>query len=101
MTREPCGTIKLKSPEGGGCGATKMHNSDLGPWTSLYKCQKENSGHIQSIWCCVVAVRKCICHYAMYNKIKGGADGREAWMEAGREGEREGRTGGRGPSEAG
>ena len=29
MAREPCGTIKLKSPG----GETKMHNSDLGPWT--------------------------------------------------------------------
>ena len=34
MTREHTGTIKLKSPEG---GATKMHNSDLGPLTNKYK----------------------------------------------------------------
>ena len=31
MTREPSGTTKLKSPG----GATKMHNSDLGPWTRI------------------------------------------------------------------
>ena len=35
MTREHTGTIKLKSPG----GATKMHNSDLGPPTIKHKTE--------------------------------------------------------------